>query len=124
MSISLIGQENIDIAFFEQQLSVSKTNAIKSAQTKVIEDKNAIQQSGVLLFGIYRNLISSQDGSTCALYPTCSSYCKSAIKRHGILAGGVMTLDRLARCHNFSPERYSIDMSRRKLVDDVEEKIN
>ena len=117
--VSLNGQQSTDVSFFEQQYATYKT-VVQNDGAKVTPDKNALQSSASILFGAYRNLISTQDGTTCALYPTCSSYYRSAVRKHGFIAGGVMTLDRLARCHNFSPERYTIDMSRRKIVDNVE----
>lgn len=117
---SLSGQESKDISFFKDRVSTSQTSVSPYGKARATEDKNAFQNSGAFLFGVYRNLISSQDGSTCVFHPTCSSYCRSAIQSHGLLLGGIMTLDRFARCHHFSAEKYTFDMSRRKLVDNVE----
>lgn len=85
----------------------------------VAKDKNEIERTGNILYGIYRNLISSQDGSTCRFHPTCSAYCRSAIYKSGFIFGMIKSMDRLTRCNGLSPEKYEIDMKRRKLVDHV-----
>ena len=41
-------------------------------------------------------------GVRCRHYPSCSSYSKEAIERHGPWPGGWMTLARLLRCHPFA----------------------
>jgi len=116
-SFSIWSQNNSDISFFNSHFPISAEQENKSTNQR---DKNAIQSTGKVLFTIYQNLISSQDSHSCVFYPTCSSYCRHAIRSRGFLFGGIMTFDRLARCHGLSPERYSIDMSRRKLVDNVD----
>jgi putative membrane protein insertion efficiency factor len=40
---------------------------------------------------------------SCKFYPTCSDYAIEAIRTHGVLRGGNLTLRRLARCHPFAP---------------------
>lgn len=35
---------------------------------------------------------------TCPMHPSCSEYSKEAIRKHGILIGWVLSLDRLMRC--------------------------
>ncbi len=47
--------------------------------------------------GPLNHLNAVRDGS-CPMYPSCSAYAKTAFKKHGSLAGGVMTFDRLIRC--------------------------
>jgi putative membrane protein insertion efficiency factor len=49
----------------------------------------------------YRLLLSPWLGSACRFEPTCSAYALQALQRHGALAGGALTLGRLARCHPF-----------------------
>lgn len=55
----------------------------------------------------YQEHISAVDGDRCPMYPTCSSYAKKAIEKHGAVVGWVMALDRLIRCgrdeSNLSP---------------------
>lgn len=40
---------------------------------------------------------------SCRFEPSCSHYGYEAVKRHGALRGGWMTLRRLLRCHPFHP---------------------
>ena len=106
-------QSDEEFDFFENKV-ISQT-----PKQKIFEDNNAIEVTTDLLFKVYSNLISSQDGSTCSFYPTCSAYCRHSISKYGLLKGGIKTFDRLTRCNGFSPERYTIDIERRKLVDHV-----
>lgn len=52
---------------------------------------------------IYRGLISPFLGNNCRFYPSCSCYAETAIKNHGVIAGGWMATRRLARCHPWHP---------------------
>jgi putative membrane protein insertion efficiency factor len=47
----------------------------------------------------YRYTLSGLIGFHCRHLPTCSHYAEEAIARHGLWAGGWMTLARLCRCH-------------------------
>ncbi len=37
----------------------------------------------------------------CRFYPSCSGYAIEALRRHGLVAGGVLALWRLLRCQPF-----------------------
>jgi len=52
--------------------------------------------SGIIHF--YQEYISPVDGDRCAMYPSCSQYMKQCVKKHGVLTGMIMGLDRLVRC--------------------------
>lgn len=55
-----------------------------------------------LLIGLiraYRAIISPWFPSSCRFHPTCSRYGMDAIRRHGALKGGWLTVKRIARCH-------------------------
>src|SRR5579871_4692400 len=53
------------------------------------------------LIAAYRLTLSPLVGYHCRHLPTCSQYADEAIGRHGLWAGGWMTLARLLRCHPF-----------------------
>lgn len=50
------------------------------------------------LIAAYRLTLSPLLGTSCRHLPTCSRYADEAIERHGLWAGGWMTLARLLRC--------------------------
>ena len=41
--------------------------------------------------------VSDVDGDRCPMMPTCSTYSLQAMKKHGFVAGWVLTVDRLIR---------------------------
>lgn len=59
----------------------------------------------LMLFCIdaYKLLLSPIFGQQCRFYPTCSSYAKVAIERHGALRGGWLTTKRLCKCAPWHP---------------------
>ena len=54
---------------------------------------------GRALVRLYRLTLSPLIGFHCRYLPTCSDYAEQALERHGLWAGGWMTLARLLRCH-------------------------
>ena len=59
------------------------------------------QDLGRAMVKAYRLTLSPLIGYHCRHLPTCSQYADEAIARHGLWAGGWMTLARLLRCHPF-----------------------
>ena len=53
------------------------------------------------LIAAYRLTLSPLIGNNCRHLPTCSQYADEAIARHGLWAGGWITLARLLRCQPF-----------------------
>ena len=51
-----------------------------------------------MLMGIY--------GPACRFTPSCSEYAHQAIEAHGVMRGGTMALQRLARCHPLGGHGY------------------
>jgi len=47
----------------------------------------------------YQLLLSPMLGSSCRFTPSCSSYSIEALRRHGALAGSILTVRRIGRCH-------------------------
>jgi putative component of membrane protein insertase Oxa1/YidC/SpoIIIJ protein YidD len=72
------------------------------------------------LFLFYKNMISSQDISSCVFHPSCSEYALQAIQRRGIFIGSLMAFDRLSRCNGFSREKYHMNPETMLLDDPVE----
>jgi putative membrane protein insertion efficiency factor len=62
---------------------------------------NAPRAFGRVLIKVYRLTLSPLIGFHCRHLPTCSEYGDEALARHGLWAGGWMTLARLLRCHPF-----------------------
>jgi putative membrane protein insertion efficiency factor len=56
---------------------------------------------GRVLIRAYQLTLSSLVGRQCRHLPTCSEFGDEALARHGLWAGGWMTLARLSRCHPF-----------------------
>ena len=53
----------------------------------------------VALIWAYRLLLAPLFPATCRFEPSCSAYGIEAIRRHGPIRGGWLTLCRLVRCH-------------------------
>lgn len=47
----------------------------------------------------YKRFVSPLLPPACRFYPSCSEYAAQAFAKHGLLRGGVLTAQRLARCH-------------------------
>ncbi len=54
----------------------------------------------------YQKFISPMNSGNCRYYPTCSSYGKEAIEKHGAIYGSILTIWRIMRCNPFSKGGY------------------
>ena len=63
--------------------------------------RNAPRNAARALVKGYRYTLSPLIGFHCRHLPTCSEYADEALARHGLWAGGWITLARLCRCHPF-----------------------
>ena len=61
--------------------------------------RNILAEPFVLLIKIYQKIISPIIPSACRYTPTCSEYGVQALRKHGILKGGWLTLKRIASCN-------------------------
>lgn len=65
-----------------------------------------IRKFFLLIIKFYQKIISPILGNNCRFYPTCSSYVYEAIKRHGVLKGLFLGLQRILKCHPLHPGGY------------------
>lgn len=100
------GQSENDFNFALQVNSIEeKTPAYYVEYAEKNTGEIQIILSGLFLF--YKEFISSQDIGSCSFTPSCSEYALLAIKRQGVIMGGVNFFDRFSRCHGLSPQHYS-----------------
>lgn len=57
----------------------------------------------IKLIHAYRFLLSPWIGNQCRFYPSCSHYGEEALKTHGFIKGGYLTVARLLKCHPWHP---------------------
>ncbi|KAA5806540.1 membrane protein insertion efficiency factor YidD [Thermoanaerobacterium thermosaccharolyticum] len=60
----------------------------------------------IYLIRFYQKFISPMKPKSCRFYPTCSQYAIDAIKKYGVLKGGIMALWRILRCNPLNPGGY------------------
>lgn len=61
----------------------------------------------IFLIDFYSRFISPLKGKrTCRFYPTCSSYARQAVLKHGVIKGSLMSMWRLLRCNPFNDGGY------------------
>ena len=53
----------------------------------------------VWMVGLYQTGISPMLGGGCRFTPSCSSYAREALQRHGAGRGSALSLRRMLRCH-------------------------
>ena len=60
----------------------------------------------VALVRLYQLTISPWLGPSCRHQPTCSHYMIEALRKHGIIRGGLRGLWRIVRCNPFGTSGY------------------
>ncbi|MBK9290150.1 MAG: membrane protein insertion efficiency factor YidD [Bacteroidetes bacterium] len=60
----------------------------------------------ILLVRLYQYTLSPYLGRSCRYYPTCSNYSIEALKKHGFLKGGWLSVKRIASCHPWGGSGY------------------
>ena len=62
---------------------------------------HAVARAIAKLLDGYHVWISPLFGNACRFEPSCSRYAAAAMRRHGVLRGGLLSVKRLSRCHPF-----------------------
>ena len=52
-----------------------------------------------LMVKAYQVVVSPLLGANCRYNPTCSAYALEALKKFGIIKGGLLSIKRVAKCH-------------------------
>lgn len=73
------------------KVGVRATNA-PDGNHRAISLLSRVVMDGLSFFSEY---ISKVDGDRCPMYPTCASYSRQVVHKHGFFVGIVMTADRL-----------------------------
>ena len=60
----------------------------------------------IVLIRFYQIVISPLTPATCRFAPTCSSYSKEALEKHGILKGSWLAIKRITSCHPWGKSGY------------------
>jgi putative membrane protein insertion efficiency factor len=55
---------------------------------------------------LYKATLSPLLGRHCRFEPTCSTYFREAVKKHGAVRGSLKGLARIGRCHPWNPGGY------------------
>jgi len=72
-----------------------------------------------LLIRVYQLTLSPLLGNCCRFEPTCSHYAAEAIRRHGLIRGGLLAAWRVLRCNPFGRGGYDpvpVEAARRAMV--------
>ncbi len=65
-----------------------------------------MRQVIIKLIGLYQYLISPLFPPACRFTPSCSHYACDAIRKHGVLLGGWISIKRILRCNPWHPGGY------------------
>ena len=74
--------------------------------TSIALRKFSIGKVFIYIIKGYQLFISPWLPAACRYYPTCSSYCISAIEKYGAAKGLLLGAKRILRCHPFHSGGY------------------
>ena len=60
----------------------------------------------IWLILFYKKYISPMKTTKCPYFPSCSDYGLEAIRKHGVMKGGLLAVWRIFRCNPFSKGGY------------------
>ncbi|NQU26751.1 MAG: membrane protein insertion efficiency factor YidD [Candidatus Marinimicrobia bacterium] len=73
------------------------------ADTLLTSDSlSLVRKAGVLPIALWQRLSYNLPGLGCQFSPSCSNYGSQAISQHGLIAGSIVTADRIVRCNPFA----------------------
>jgi len=80
--------------FDSRPVSMMPSHAVTDSS---VHQKDMSLPSRVVMGGLnfFSEYISRVDGDRCPMYPTCASYSRQVIRKHGVFIGIAMTADRL-----------------------------
>jgi len=94
---------------YGENLLRAPQNSLKNTHKVIIKNTadSINNYNNIVSFPIifYQNFMSPYWGHKCSHYPSCSSYARLAIKKHGAIIGSMMTFDRLQ--HESNEAKYS-----------------
>jgi len=77
----------------------SATGRLRRAYTGVTRLPGLL---GIGLVWLYRLTLGALFPTTCKYHPSCSEYAVQALRRHGLVRGGILAGWRLLRCNPWS----------------------
>jgi zinc transport system substrate-binding protein len=80
-------------------VSSDQANAISATKREHFWLNSVAQSLLIAPVRFYQYAISPLTPASCRHIPTCSEYTVQAIRKHGIVAGGALSANRIARCH-------------------------
>jgi hypothetical protein len=83
--------------------------------------KSPEEKLAALVFRGYKSFVASQDGRKCIYTTTCSEYAMGSVRRHGILVGTLIGLERYCRCTGLDKKYYPHADDGIHLIDPVQE---
>lgn len=60
----------------------------------------------IMIIRFYQIVISPLTPAACRFEPTCSSYSKEALEKHGLLKGSWLAIKRISSCHPWGRSGY------------------
>ena len=82
-------------SFARSRVRALGRSLLKRKAKQTVQEETSSSNAGVWLASFFREHISAVDGDRCPSEPTCSSYSVQAFKKHGLVMGWMMTVDRL-----------------------------
>lgn len=68
--------------------------------------KKIIVAPFLAIIWVYQNAISPFTPKTCRYEPSCSSYTKHALQKHGVIKGSWLGIKRIFSCHPWGGSGY------------------